>query len=266
MNKTVYLSLDSVDWESAKTVLKATPRDSGISTHNFFRLFLEDELTTKEIIARLSPLRCWPDEKLFIHEPTESTPYIVYTGDEKLAVLNLLNTFESDKKTDEPVELNGTALNKDKCVVPDNITLEIDPKNTCQPVYTKEDMKEVNDELEYATDKIAGLEDEIQEYKNDLKDSKKDNEILLDKIKKLEKEIEELEEDKENLHKTIESLEDELSDTKAQMTDLEFDIVQRDSMLDDYEDTIKELEDKLSKLTPDPDNRILIHNGVAYRY
>lgn len=265
MNKTVYLSLDSVDWESAKKALKATP-DSGLSEHNFFRLFLEDELTTKEIIARLSPLRCFPNTKLFIHEPTESIPYIVYTEGEKIAVLNLLNTFDNDKKTDKSVELNGIALNSDKCVVPDNVTLEIDTKNTYQPVYTKEDMKEVKDELEYATDKIAGLEDEIQEYKNDLKDSKKDNEILLDKIKKLVEEKEELEEDKENLHKTIESLEDELSDANSKITDLEYDIAKRDYMLDDYEDKIKELEDKLSKLTPDPDNRILIHDGVAYRY
>lgn len=265
MKKTVYLSLDSVDWESAKAALKATP-DSGLSKHNFFRVFIEDELTTKEIMEKLSPLRIFPNTKLFIHEPTESTPYIVYTEDEKFALLNLLKTFDSSKKTDDSLELNGVSLNCEKCIMPDNIALKIEPKNTCQPVYTENDIKEVNDELEYATHKISCLEDELQEFKNDLKDSKKDNEILLDKIKKLVEEKEELEEDKENLHKTIESLEDELSDANSKITDLEYDIAKRDCMLDDYEDKIKELEDKLSKLTPDPDNRILIHDGVAYRY
>lgn len=263
MKNIVYLSSNSVMWGLAKEALKAEYAYCSTVHPAFISLKLPEDMETQQLIDAVKDLRIHKGVPLKIHSATDSSPYVIYNPDEsdKAKVL-LENTSRSAKKdaTSEhiPVE-TGDVLAKIEsgfCT----------PKMDAALAYTKEDMKEIKDELEYATDKIAGLEDEIQEFKNDLKDSKKDNEILLDKIKKLAEEKEELEEDKENLHKTIESLEDELSDANSKIEVLESDIEERDSMLDDYEDTIKELEDKLSKLTPDPDNRILIHDGVAYRY
>lgn len=265
MKNTVYISARSVTWTFAKAALKAEYANT--LTHPSFVAFkVPAEIGMPQIMEALKDLRLNKDVSLMIHNATDSSPYVIYTPVESDEAKDLLEKISNSAKKDVTSEFiavpTGYEPAKPECVECGVYT----PKKASVLEYTKEDMKEVQDELEYATDKIACLEDEIQEFKNDLKDSKKDNEVLLDKIKKLEKEIEDLEEDKEDLHKTIESLEDELSDTKAQMTDLEFDIEQRDSMLDDYEDKIKELEDKLSKLTPDPDNRILIHDGVAYRY
>lgn len=258
MKNIVYLSSNSVMWGFAKEALKAENADS-LSHPSFVAFKLPEEMGMPQIMDAVKDLRIHKDVPLMIHNATDSSPYVIYNPDESDKVKNLLEKVSCSEMIIVPT---GDEQAKPECVEYGVYT----PKKASVLAYTKEDMKEVRDELEYATDKIAGLEDEIQEFKNDLKDSKKDNEILLDKIKKLEKEIEELEEDKADLHKTIESLEDELSDTKAQITDLEYDISKRDYMLDDYEDTIKELEDKLSKLTPDPENRILIHDGVAYRY
>lgn len=256
MKNIVYLSSNSVMWGLAKEALKAEYAYCSTVHPAFISLKLPEEMETQQLIDAVKDLRIHKGVPLKIHSATDSSPYVIYNPDESDKVKVLLeNTSRSSKKDDTsehiPV-LTGDVLAKIEsgfCT----------PKMASALSYTKEDMKEVRDELEYATDKIAGLEDEIQEFKNDLKDSKKDNEILLDKIKKLVKEIEELESDKENLHKTIESLEDELRDANGKITDLEYDILKRDCMLDDYED-------KLSKLTPDPDNRILIHDGVAYRY
>lgn len=258
MKNIVYLSSNSVMWGFAKEALKAENADS-VRHPAFVAFKLPEEMGMPQIMDAVKDLRIHKDVPLMIHNATDSSPYVIYNPDESDKVKNLLKKVSCSEMIIVPT---GDEQAKPECVEYGVYT----PKKASVLAYTKEDMKEVRDELEYATDKIAGLEDEIQEFKNDLKDSKKDNEILLDKIKKLEKEIEELEEDKDELHKTIESLEDELSDTKAQISDLEFDIEQRESMIDGYEDEIKELEDKLRKLTPDPENRILIHDGVAYRY
>lgn len=258
MKNIVYLSSNSVMWGFAKEALKAENADS-VRHPAFVAFKLPEEMGMPQIMDAVKDLRIHKDVPLMIHNATDSSPYVIYNPDESDKVKNLLEKVSCSEMIIVPT---GDEPAKPECVEYGVYT----PKKASVLAYTKEDMKEVRDELEYATYKIAGLEDEIQEFKNDLKDSKKDNEILLDKIKKLEKEIEELEEDKDELHKTIESLEDELSDTKAQISDLEFDIEQRESMIDGYEDEIKELEDKLRKLTPDPENRILIHDGVAYRY
>lgn len=265
MKNIVYLSSNSVMWGLAKEALKAEYADSVL--HPSFVVFkLPEEMETQQIIDAVREFRLSDNVPLMIHNATNSSPYVIYNPDESDKVKDLLEKISCSAKKDAASEM-VVVPTCDETAKPECVEYGVyTPKKASALAYTKEDMKEVQDELEYATDKIAGLEDEIQEFKNDLKDSKKDNEILLDKIKKLEKEIEELEEDNENLHKTIESLEGELSDADSKISGLEFDIDQRESMLDGYEDTIKELEDKLSKLTPDPENRILIHDGVAYRY
>lgn len=262
MKNIVYLSSNSVMWGFTKEALKAENADSVV--HPAFVAFkLPEEMETQQIIDAVTGFRLRLDVPLMIHEATNSSPYIIYNPDESDKVKDLLEKISFSSKKDDTSEHIPVATGDVVAKIESGFCA---PKMASTLAYTKEDIKEVKDELEYATDKIAGLEDEIQEFKNDLKDSKKDNEILLDKIKKLEKEIEELQDDKDYLHKTIEPLEGELSDANSKIEVLESDIEERDSMLDDYEDTIKELEDKLSKLTPDPENRILIHDGVAYRY
>lgn len=265
MKNTVYISSHSVMWGFAKEALKGENADS-LSHPSFVSFKLPEEMGMPQIMNAVKEFRIHEDVPLMMHDATDSSPYVIYNPDESDIVIDLLEKISRSAKKDTTSEhipvATGEEPAKSECIEYGVYT----PKTASVLAYTKEDMKEVKDELEYATDKIAGLEDEIQEFKNDLKDSKKDNEILLDKIKKLEKEIEELEDDNENLHKTIESLEGELSDANSKIEGLEFDIEQRESMLDGYEDEIKELEDKLRELTPDPDNRILIHDGVAYRY
>lgn len=260
MNKIVYLSLGSVSWAEAEKKFDVEIIDHAKDPMGFYVLNLLEPIESKELIEKLKTMKLEPNAELMLHECTADTPFVVYLPSEAETAVELLNELKKAKPETTLVS-NGLSLN-DIAFIDGSATLV--GANRC--VYTKEDMKEVRDELEYSTDKIAGLEDELEECKNELKDSKKDNEILLDKIKKLEKEIEELEDNNENLHKTIESLEDELDDKKGIITDLEFDIEQRESMIDGYEDEIKELEDELRKLKPDPDNRILVHNGVAYRY
>ena len=265
MKNTVYISSHSVMWGFAKEALKGTDADS-LNHPSFVAFKVPEEMGSPQIMDAVKDLRIHKDVPLMIHNATNGSPYVIYNPEESDKVKDLLQKLSCPIEPDATSEHIALATSdepaKTECIEYGVYT----PKKASVLAYTKEDMKEVRDELEYATDKIAGLEDELEEFKNDLKDSKKDNEILLDKIKKLEKEIEELEEDKDELHKTIESLEDELSDANGKITDLEYDITNRDYMLDDYEDKIKELEDKLSKLTPDPENRILIHDGVAYRY
>lgn len=263
MKNTVYISSRSVLWGVAKEALKAEYADS--LNHPSFKAFkVPEEMGMPQIMDAVKDLRIYKDVPLMIHNATNGSPYVIYNPEESDKVKDLLSKIAGSTEkeaTSEHIDLaTGDEPAKTECVEYGT------PKKASVLAYTKEDMKEVRDELEYATHKITCLEDELEEVKNDLKGSNKENEILLDKIKKLEKEIEDLEEDKDELYKTIESLEDELSETNAKITDLDFDIEQRDSMLDDYEYTIKELEDKLSKLTPDQENRILIHDGVAYRY
>lgn len=265
MKNIVYLSSHSVMWGFAKEALKAENADS-LSHPAFVAFKLPEEMGMPQIMDAVKDLRVHKDVPLMIHNATDSSPYVIYNPDESGIVKDLLEKISCSAKKDGTSEMIVVPT-CDEPAKPECVEYGVyTPKKASVLAYTKDDMKEVRDELEYATDKIAGLEDELEEFKNDLKDSKKDNEILLDKIKKLEKEIEELEEDKDELHKTIESLEDELSDANGKITDLEYDITNRDYMLDDYEDKIKELEDKLKELTPDPENRILIHDGVAYRY
>lgn len=265
MKNIVYLSSKSVMWGFAKEALKAENADS-VRHPAFVAFELPEEMEMPQIMDAVKDLRIHKDVPLMIHNATDISPYVIYNPDESDIAKDLLEKVSCSAKKDAASE-TVVVPTCDETAKPECVEYGVyTPKKASVLAYTKEDMKEVQDELEYATDKIACLEDEIQEFKNDLKDSKKDNEILLDKIKKLEKEIEELEEDNENLHKTIESLEGELSDAESKISGLEFDIDQRESMLDGYEDEIKELEDKLSKLTPDPENRILIHDGVAYRY
>ena len=260
MNKEVYLSVGSVSWAEAEIKFDVEKIDHAKDPVGFYVLNLLEPIESKELIEKLKTMKLEPNTELMLHECTADTPFVVYLPTEAESAVELLNSLKKATLETTPV-INGISSNTISTI---NGSATLISANKC--IYTKEDMKEVRDELEYSTDKIAGLEDELEECKNELKDSKKDNEILLDKIKKLEKEIEELEDSNENLHKTIESLEDELEDKNGIIADLEFDIEQSESMIDGYEDEIKELEDKLSKLTPDPDKRILVHNGVAYRY